>query len=184
MHLSQLIETALARPREHAFAQRLGAPQWSYTSSGKMRERARSIACALHGAGARCGDRVVLIANNSVDWLAADFGIHFAGCVAVPIFSTLANDQIAFIFADSEAKFAFVDSPEQAERLRENCPSVPRIVHFLGTDAASLGAFEAAGAAIVATTPELLRSLTASVRPSPIPRCSSTRRGRRATQKA
>ncbi len=165
MHLSQLIETALARPREHAFAERLGAPQWRYTSSGAMLERARAIACALHGAGAKRGDRVVLIANNSVDWLAADFGIHFAGCVAVPIFATLALDQIEFIFADSEAKLAFVETPERAQRLRAGCPSAPRIVHFAGSDPDSLGPFEAAGAAIAAAAPELFASLTASVLP-------------------
>ena len=165
-NLSQLIETALARPREHAFAERLGAPQWKYTASGKMRERARAIAYALHGAGVKRGDRVVLMANNSVDWLAADFGIHFAGCVAVPIFATLASDQVEYIFADSQAAVAFVETREQAERLRALCPSAPRIVHFGENDPASLGVFEAAGAAIAAAAPELLASLNASVQPS------------------
>ena len=165
MHLSQLIETALAQPREHAFAERLGAPQWRFTSSDRMFERARAIAYGLHGAGVRRGDRVVLIANNSVDWLAADFAIHFAGCVAVPIFATLAIDQIEFIFADSKAQFAFADTPQQAQRLRDGCSSAPRIVHFAGNDPASLSAFEAGGAALAAATPELLASLTASVRP-------------------
>ena len=165
MHLSQLIETALARPREHAFAERLGAPQWRYTSSGRMRERARAIAYALDRAGVGRGDRVVLIANNSIDWLAADFGIHFAGCVAVPIFATLALDQIEFIFADSEAKLAFVETPEEALRLRAACPSAPRIVHFGGSGPDSLAEFEAAGAEAAATAPERLASLTAGVRP-------------------
>lgn len=165
MHLSQLIDNALAQPREHAFAQRLGAPQWTYTSSSRMRERAVAIAYALHGAGCERGDRVVLNADNSVDWLATSFGIHYAGCVAVPIFSTLATDQIDFIIADSGAKLAFVDTPAQAQRLRERCASVPRIVHFDGNDAASLEAFEIAGVAGAAAVPESLAALTADVRP-------------------
>jgi long-chain acyl-CoA synthetase len=164
MHLSQLIETALTRPREHAFAERLGAPQWTFTSSGGMRARAHSIARALSAAGVASGERVCVIASNSVDWLAVNFGIHYAGCVAVPVFATLAMDQIEYILADSEAKLAFVDTAEQAARIRAGCSEAPRLIHFLGEGANSLGTFEAAGAAAEAAAPGLLTTLTANVR--------------------
>ena len=90
--LPQFISDALGEPRERAFGERLGAPEWTFTSSTRMFERARAIAGALRAAGIQRGDRVALIANNRVDWIAADFGALFAGAVVVPVFSTLALD--------------------------------------------------------------------------------------------
>jgi long-chain acyl-CoA synthetase len=138
-----LISEALSEPRERAFGERLGAPEWTFTSSTHMFARARAIAGALIAAGIQRGDRVALIANNRVDWIAADFGTLFAGAVVVPVFSTLALDQMEYIFKDSEAKLAFVETAADAQRIRAACPSTPRIVWFDGTGADSLAAFEA-----------------------------------------
>jgi long-chain acyl-CoA synthetase len=146
--LPQFISDALSEPRERAFGERLGAPEWTFTSSTRMLERARSIAGALRAAGIGRGDRVALIANNRVDWIAADFGTLFAGAVVVPIFSTLALDQMEYIFKDSEAKLAFVETAADAQRIRAACPSAPRIVWFDGTGADSLASFEASAAPI------------------------------------
>jgi len=146
--LPQFISDALGEPRERAFGERLGAPEWTFTSSTRMFERARAIAGALRSAGIQRGDRVALIANNRVDWIAADFGTLFAGAVVVPIFSTLALDQMEYIFKDSEAKLAFVETAADAQRIRAACPSAPRIVWFDGTGPDSLASFEASAAPI------------------------------------
>ena len=61
-----------------------GAPNWRFTSSTRMLERARAIAYALRASGLQAGDRVAVMSENRVDWLAADFGGLLAGCVVVP----------------------------------------------------------------------------------------------------
>jgi long-chain acyl-CoA synthetase len=146
--LSQFISRALETPREGAFAERLGAPDWAYTSSTKMHERAVNVARALAALGIGSGDRVGLLANNSVHWIVADFGIHYANCVMVPIFSTIAFDQVDYIFKDSAAKLVFVETELDIERIRAACPNVPRLVALHGTGPDTLGALEAAGAAL------------------------------------
>ncbi len=143
--LPEFLSDALREPREHAFAERLGAPEWTITSSARMRERAGAIARALQAAGLRSGDRVALISNNRVDWIAADFGILFANCVVVPVFSTLAIDQIEYIFKDSGAKLCFVENGADAERIAAACPSAPRLIRFDGTGPDSLAEFEGPG---------------------------------------
>ena len=162
--LPQFIDDALRAPRERAFAQRLGAPDWTFTSSVRMKARAVAIAHALRAAGIGEGDRVALISNNRVDWLAANFGVLFAGCVVVPIFATLAVDQIDYIFNDSAAKLAFVETPADAERLRRACPHAPRFIYFDGTGADSLAEFEGSGTA-AAGDPAALAAYTANVTP-------------------
>jgi long-chain acyl-CoA synthetase len=151
--LPELIEDALGTPRERAFGQRLGAPEWRYLSSTEMLGRARALSAALRDAGLQAGDRVAIVSHNRLDWLAADFGTLLAGCVVVPVFATLALDQIAYIFRDSELKLAFVETAADAERIRAACEVPPRFVHFDGTGPDSLAEFEAGGEAALAASP-------------------------------
>jgi long-chain acyl-CoA synthetase len=110
-----------------------------------MHERAVNIARALGAIGIGSGDRVAILANNCVDWLAADFGILYANCVMVPVFATIAFDQVDYIFKDSAAKLAFVETDKDIERLRAACPNAPRMIALRGTGPDSLAAFEATG---------------------------------------
>jgi long-chain acyl-CoA synthetase len=163
--LPQLIETTLATERETAFAERLGAPAWTHTSSSRMRARVRALARALVLAGVGPGDRVAIVANNRVDWLVASFGILLAGGVTVPIFATLALDQMEFIFRDSEAKLCFVETAADAERLGRACPSAPRFIVFDGAGPDSLAALEAIGDAGAASGTSDLPGLAPAVGP-------------------
>ncbi len=159
--IPQYLTEALEGPdRPFAFREKLGAPAWSATSSHRMHDRAAAIACALARAGIGAGDRVALVANNSVNWIAADFGILFAGCVVVPIFPTLAPDQLAFILRDSGAKLSFVEHNALATRLRAAFPDAPRTIVFASSGPDSLATFEAAGAAAAIEDPSALGRLT------------------------
>ena len=163
--LPQFIQQVLSDSRPDAFAERLGAPEWRMTSTTRMLERASALAYALRELGLAAGDRVVLIAQNRVDWIAADFGTLLAGCVVVPTFATLALDQVDYIFKDCAAKAAFVESPADAERLRASCPNAPRIIAFDSIGPDSLALFEAQGAKARAADPAGLQRFTQDLRP-------------------
>jgi long-chain acyl-CoA synthetase len=164
--LPQFVGAALGQPRPHAFAERLGAKDWRYTSSGEMLSRASAIACALRFSGVQRGDRVALIADNRVDWIAANFGILTAGCVVVPIFATLASDQMDFIFKDSAPALAFVESPAMAEKIRAQCPHAPRTIAFDGDGSDSLAAFESGGARNLEKGQAIVPTFTDGIEPN------------------
>jgi long-chain acyl-CoA synthetase len=163
--LPQYITEALSVPHEQKFAERLGAPAWRFTSSARMLERARAIAFSLRAAGLEAGDRVVVMSENRVDWLAADFGILLAGCVVVPVFATLALDQVEYIFKDSEAKLAFVETAADVERLASACSSTPRCITFDGTGPDSLAEFERVGAAAAQNSASGVEPFTSDIGP-------------------
>ena len=76
--------------------------------------------------------------NNAVEWLLADFGILYAGGVVVPMFATTADDQVAYILTDSEAKAVFV-----GRRRRRRAPAPCRPPRSAGRRAArGEGGFE------------------------------------------
>ena len=134
--LSALIVEKLSAPRERAFADHRGSSGWTYASSTEVLTRARAIATALHDDGVANGDRVAIIADNSVDWLVALFGSLLAGAIPVPIFRTIAQDQLDFIFDDAQTKLAFVQTVDDARRIGAACPHAPRSITFeTGDDA-------------------------------------------------
>ncbi len=142
--LVAFLEENLAPPRPRAFCERMGEAAWRETSSDEMLARAKRIAAALAQRGVASGDRVAIVGDNSVDWIAAAFGVLSAGGTLVPIFKTLADDQLAFILRDSEARVAFVESDAVAERIASSAADVPTIV-FETAGASALSAFEALG---------------------------------------
>ena len=143
--LPAFIAAGLAEPRSIALAERR-AGRTLALSSQDVHRQAAGIAHALRSRGIERGDRVAILANNRIEWLIADFGILYAGCVVVPMYATTADDQIAFILADSEAKLVFVDDAACAAHVRAAAPNAPPIVAFDGDGADSFGVFVAAGA--------------------------------------
>ena len=144
--LPAFVAERLAAPRPVALAERRNG-EIVALSSGEVHRRAAAIAHALRGRDVGPGDRVAILAGNVLEWLVADFGILYAGAVVVPMFATTADDQIAFILNDSEAKLVFVDDEPAAERLRAAVPAAPAAIALAGSGPGSLAALVAAGAA-------------------------------------
>ena len=96
---------------------------------------AAALACAsaLVEAGIAPGDRVGLLAENRLEWLIADMGILAAGAVNVPPHAPLTAKQVAYQLADAGARWLFVSTAEQLDKIRqvaEQLPDLKGIVIF------------------------------------------------------
>ncbi len=78
-------------------------------SYGQVKEAVHGAADALLRAGARSGDCVAIVAENSLFQVAAWLGTMYAGCVAVPISPTLSAADCAAIAARTRLRFAFAE---------------------------------------------------------------------------
>lgn len=124
--------------------ERLGPrPALRYRRNGMYRDmswdayydRACAAAAALIDSGVRQGDRVGLLGENSVDWLAADMGLLGAGAVNVPPHAPLTARQVQYQLSDSGATWLFVSTQEQLDKflsLREELPQIRGVVAFEG----------------------------------------------------
>ncbi len=154
----------LSEPREEALLERV-AGTWTPTSTARLLERVENAACAIRDAGLEAGDRVALVAHNCIDWIVCDFATIFAGCVVVPIYPTQALDHTAYILEHSGARLIFVDRPETLERLRESKAELARAVVLNSTGEDGLQSFEARGAVLRASHPELPEAYVATLLP-------------------
>jgi long-chain acyl-CoA synthetase len=94
---------------------------------------ARAGAAALIEAGIQPGDRVGLLAENSVDWLIADMAILGAAAINVPPHAPLTARQILFQLADAEVCWVLVSNRTQLAKflqVRQELPGVRGVVAF------------------------------------------------------
>ncbi len=91
-----------------------------------FRDRAASLGQWITAQGIRPGDHVAVFMTNAPDYLIAQYGIWYAGAVAVLVNAKLHGKEAAFILSDSGTKAVFA-SPDQAEALRDagvTCPII------------------------------------------------------------
>lgn len=83
---------------------REGQAQWTYAA---LAERTSRLAGGLEAAGLGRGERVLLLAPNSPAWVSACLALFEAGAVPVPVDSQTAGEDLAFVVANSGARWAF-----------------------------------------------------------------------------
>jgi long-chain acyl-CoA synthetase len=99
---------------------------WRGASWSRLAELTLRVAARLVREGVRAGDRVVIMAENRVEWLYCDLAIQTAGAVAVPIYPSTPARTTRAIAEDAGVGLAFVD-----ERLRDRL----RVERLVGMDA-------------------------------------------------
>lgn len=152
------------------------AGEWRHISSTEMISRIGKIALGLYSLGLRKGDRAAILAANSPEWTLADAGCQFAGILDVPIYTTLAESQVAYILNDCGARVFFLQDKAMYERITSilpECMSVERLVFFDAKGMAipnslSLMDLEEAGERLAAVEPGLLDCLTAEIDPDEV----------------
>ncbi|HKV55133.1 MAG TPA: AMP-binding protein, partial [Candidatus Binataceae bacterium] len=82
----------------------------------ELRDGAYRAGLLLATRGIKPGDRVLLVSENSPDWVLAYFAILYAGAVVVPLDHLIAGDELAAICRIAEPRAALV-SAECAARL-------------------------------------------------------------------
>jgi len=102
----------------------------SVLSYSALRDAVRRAAGAWRGLGLQIGDRVLVYAPDSIDWVIAYLGAIWAGGVAVGLNSRLFEKDLSVVLADCGARFVFCEPGGVAslQPLLANEAAAPRIV--------------------------------------------------------
>ncbi|MGA2411192.1 MAG: AMP-binding protein, partial [Candidatus Binataceae bacterium] len=113
-----------------ALEARLPSGHRTATSYRELREGAQRAGRLLETRGVKPGDRVLLIAENSPDWVIAYFAILYAGAIAVPLDHLIAADELAPVCRIAQPRAALL-SGECKRRLgvhvREAAPNIAEL---------------------------------------------------------
>lgn len=84
---------------------------------GGLNERSLAVAAGLAEAGLKPGDRVMILADNRLEWLVTSISVTFAGAVDVPRGNDATNDEINYILNHSASRFLVVEDRRHLERV-------------------------------------------------------------------
>ena len=92
----------------------------------ELLDSSRRLAAAFQGLGMERGDRVIVFTDNSLPCVVSIFGTLLAGGVFVVVNPQTKEDKLAYILADSGARFLVTEGTiaRVAERAREQAPSL------------------------------------------------------------
>lgn len=110
MHVGWLLRQNAARRADAPAITSLRAD----ATYGQLDERARRVASLLGSKGVAPGDRVLLCASNDVAFVAAYFGVLYAGAAVVPVPVVSAPAEVAFRARHANARVALVDRDRRA----------------------------------------------------------------------
>lgn len=82
-------------------------------SHGRFLERVDRLACGLLDAGLKKGDRIAVLAKNSLEFMYLYGACARTGAIMLPINWRLKPEEIEFILADGAPKFLFADADLQ-----------------------------------------------------------------------
>jgi long-chain acyl-CoA synthetase len=104
---------ALAGRNDRVVMMHRQAIQWVSISSEEFYRNVVGVARALQQWGISKGDRIAILSENRPEWTTADFACLLIGAVVVPIYTTLTEEQVAYILSDSGARVVFVSTEKQ-----------------------------------------------------------------------
>jgi acyl-CoA synthetase (AMP-forming)/AMP-acid ligase II len=79
-------------------------------SYGALQRLVEQVATYLIDSGGQKGDRVILLSDNSLFWVATYLGVLRTGLVCVPLPAGASADELQYVLAITEPRFAFVQA--------------------------------------------------------------------------
>ena len=80
-------------------------------------ERSLAIAEGMIDAGLQSGDRVMILADNRLEWMVSSMAVTFAGAIDVPRGNDATSDEINYIISHSASCFLIVENHRHLDRV-------------------------------------------------------------------
>ena len=103
------------------------AGHYTEVTWGELLAQVELIARGLIARGVKPGDRVVLLCETRLEWVAADLGIVAAGAVTVPVFGTSVTEEVQYICQHCEAVAVIAENPEQVAKMKSERARLPKV---------------------------------------------------------
>ncbi len=129
-------------PGDQPAVVRFGRDSFETTTRDELFERAGRLAAGLAQAGLERGDRVVLMAPNSADWIVSALGVMHAGGVVVPLDVQMPGEDLAHALGDCDPAFLFTTAGLR-ERIDALELGLPAQVRLFGDDEGETEAWSA-----------------------------------------
>lgn len=143
-------------------------------STEEFGKRVMHLSLGLKDLGLEAGDKFIILAGNSPEWVITDFASLCLGGVTVPIYTSQVPEQIRYIVDDSDAKVVFVADQELWKKVEAVKKSLTKVTHYITFEAEApegvltLSEVQERGREIFQRNPELFEKMAMAVQPGDI----------------
>ncbi|MFZ2418695.1 MAG: long-chain fatty acid--CoA ligase [Smithellaceae bacterium] len=136
MELSEKTMNDVFRNRARKYGDRLAIEKkmngvWQSATWREYYERARAAGLGLYSLGVQKESMVSILSGNRLEWLYTDMGSLGIGVCVIPIYPTLAAEEIEYILNNSESKIIIPENKTQLKKVLEiadQCPGLEKII--------------------------------------------------------
>ncbi|NIO49860.1 MAG: AMP-binding protein [Candidatus Aminicenantes bacterium] len=100
-------------------------------STEEFADRVKYFSLGLKDLGLEEGDKLIILSENRPKWVISDFANLCLGGITVPIYTTLAPEQIKFIIDDSDAKAVICSNQELWEKVEAVKNDLIKVTHYI-----------------------------------------------------
>ena len=100
---------------------------WQVWTWAQVEEEARAYAAGLSRLGLRRGDTIAIIGANRPKLYWSIMAGQMLGAVPVPVYADAVADELAYVLAHSEVRFAAVEDQEQVDKILSVSERLPKL---------------------------------------------------------
>jgi len=104
---------------------------WHTWTWAQLLAEVRAYAAGLSRLGLTRGDRIAIIGANRPKLYWSIMAAQMLGAIPVPVYADAVADELAFVLAHAEVRFAAVQDQEQVDKLRSVAERLSTITHIL-----------------------------------------------------
>jgi long-chain acyl-CoA synthetase len=125
MNFVENILHRLSQAPDRPVLQEVRGDQIVAATSAELLARIRAARGFLRGAGVKRGDRVALLANNSINWAAVDLALMAEGIIVVPLYARQAAIELVGMMKDAGVSLICCGDQTLAEAVAQNWADAP-----------------------------------------------------------
>ena len=100
---------------------------WRTWSWAEVSDIVRAYAVGLHRLGIRRGETVAIVGANRPKLYWSVMAVQMLGAVPVPVYADAVADELAFVLAHAEVRFAAVEDQEQIDKIQSVMDRLPKL---------------------------------------------------------
>ena len=108
---------------------------WQEQTWEEYGQLVKQIGLGLKSYGINKGDKISILSQTRMEWVACDMGIIAIGGITAPIYHSNTAEQIQYIAEHSEAKLIFLEDQEQLDKVTKVWDRLPRVTKIIVFDA-------------------------------------------------
>src|ERR1700761_1361942 len=100
---------------------------WQTLTWAQLRDEVRAYATGLHRLGLRRGDTMAIVGANRPRLYASVMAAQVLGVIPVPVYADAVADELCYVLAHAEVRFAAVEDQEQVDKILSVSERVPKL---------------------------------------------------------